>query len=146
MNETTIPVKGKLKITVCGPDGRVKDQREIDNLVVTAGKTFIASRMTSASDAVMSHMAVGTNNTSPVAGDTALNTETARVALTSATPSANSITYVGDYPPGTGTGTLVEAGLFNGAVTGTMLARTTFTAVAKGAGDTMSISWTVTVG
>ena len=38
-----------------------------------------------------------------------------------------------------------EAGIFNAATGGTMLARTTFAVINKGTDDTVSISWTITV-
>lgn len=145
LNET-LHMTGNLDIVVKDQNGQVKQELHIPNLVVTAGKTFIASRMTGASSNVMSHMAVGTDGTSPAAGNTTLGSELARVALTSATPSTNVVTYVGDYPAGTGTGALQEAGIFNASSSGTMLCRTTFSVINKGASDTMTITWTVTVG
>jgi len=145
LNET-LKMTGKLDIVVKNAEGQVKEELHIPNLVVTAGKTFIASRMTGASASVMSHMAVGTSGTAPAAGDTTLGAEISRVSLTSATPSTNVVTYVGDYPAGTGTGALQEAGIFNASSAGTMLCRTTFSVINKGASDTMTITWTVTVG
>lgn len=145
LNET-LKMTGKLDIVVKNAEGQVKEELHIPNLVVTAGKTFIASRMTSASSTVMGYMAVGTGSTAPAAGDTTLQTELSRVTLTSATPSTNVVTYVGDYPAGTGTGALQEAGIFNAGSAGTMLCRTTFSVINKGASDTMTITWTVTVG
>lgn len=135
---------GKLHIKVYGPDGSLKDERFLDNLVVTNGKTFICSRMAGTSSNVMSHMAVGSGTNAAVVGDSALQTEITRVALTSITPNTNTITYVGDYPAGTGTGTITEAGILNNSSGGTLLARTVFTAIPKGASDIMSISWTIT--
>ena len=41
---------------------------------------------------------------------------------------------------------IAEAGIFNAGAAGTMLARATFTAINKGASDTLAITWTVTVG
>ena len=40
---------------------------------------------------------------------------------------------------------MVQAGLFNGASGGTMLARTVFAVVNKGEADSMTISWSVTI-
>ena len=56
--------------------------QEVNNLVVTTGKNFVASRIKDATASAMSHMAIGTGSTSPAAGDTALGNESARVALT----------------------------------------------------------------
>lgn len=138
---------GELLINVYGEDGKLKDSRYINNLVVTVGKNFIASRMAGTASAVMSHMAVGTGGTAPVAGNTTLEAEVAgsRTALTGATNTNNTITYTATFGAGVGTGALVEAGIFNAASAGTMLARTTFAVVNKGASDTVSISWTVTI-
>ena len=143
-----IKITGRVKIVLTAPDGSIKDQQEFDNLVVTAGKVFIAASMaktTVNTPAAMTHMAVGTNNTAPVVGDTTLNTEIARVALTSATPTSATIVYVATFPAGTGTGALVEAGLFNAAAAGTLLCRTIFSVINKAAGDALTVTWTVTI-
>jgi hypothetical protein len=59
--------------------------------------------------------------------------------------STNTIEYVALFPAGTGTGTVTEAGVFNNSSGGTMLCRTVFGVVTKDAGDSMSITWTITV-
>lgn len=143
--QENLKMTGRLKIEVFNPDGSVKESREIDNLVVTAGKDFIASRMVGTASAVMSHMAVGTGTTSPVVGNTTLETEIARVALSSGTASGSVATYAATFNAGTGTGAITEAGIFNASSSGTMLCRTTFAVVNKGAADAMTITWTVTV-
>jgi len=119
--------------------------QEIPNLVVTAGKNFVASRMKDTTKAAMTHMAIGTNNTSAAAGQTALSSEAARGALTSTTVSNNTIAYVETFAAGTGTGAIVEAGVFNASSSGDMLCRTVFAVVNKGSQDAMTITWTITV-
>lgn len=146
MTIDNLSVKGKLDIILRNANGEIVEERHIPNLVVTTGNNFIASRMKDATATVMSHMAVGTNATSPSATDTALGTESARVALTSTTVTTNSVAYVATYPAGTGTAALTEAGLFNASSSGTMLARTTYAVINKGAADTLTITWTITVG
>lgn len=120
---------------------------EYKNLVVNAGKTHIASRMSANTVNVMSHMAVGTGNTAAAAGDTTLNTELARVALsvTGGTASSNTITYAATFPAGTGTGALTEAGVFNAASSGTMMCRTVFPVINKQAADVIAVSWVVSI-
>lgn len=145
MHQEQIRATGRLRIEIRDQfTGELKDVREIDNLVVTVGKNWIASRMT-ATPTAMSHMAVGTSSASPTVGDTTLGSEAARVALDSQSTTNNVTTYTATFPAGTGTGALVEAGLFNNASGGTMLARTTFAVVNKGAADAMTVTWTVTV-
>ena len=45
MVEDNIKLTGEVKITLTGSDGEVKKETVIPNLVVTAGKNAIASRM-----------------------------------------------------------------------------------------------------
>jgi hypothetical protein len=143
-----IPVRGHVRVDLFGPDGYLKDSREIDNLVVDAGKAHIADRLsTTPGGAAMGWMAIGTGATAPAAANTALGTEIDRNATTSITDAANVVTYVGNWAAGDGTNSAIaEAGIFNASSAGTMLARATFTAINKGASDTLAITWTVTVG
>ena len=147
MFNDSIKMKGKLNVVLTGPDGAVKESREFDNLVVTVGKNFIASRMKDTTDTAMSHMEVGTGSTAAAVGNTALETPVAssRVSLTSTTVTTNSVAYVATFPAGTGTGALTEAGIFNASSAGTLLCRTVFSVINKGAADTLGITWTVTV-
>jgi hypothetical protein len=138
--------KGTLQILLTGPDGIIKTNHNVDNLVVTTGKQWIAARMyDSATPDEMSHMGVGTDNTAANVSDTTLAVEAARVALTSTTVSTNTTQYLASFAAGTGTGALVEAGIFNDSSAGTMLCRTVFPVVNKGADDTLSITWTITI-
>jgi len=147
MVNDAIKITGDVKIDIIGADGTVTDTREIKNLVVTAGKTFIASRMVGVASTIMGFMELGTGTTAAAVGDTALETviSGSRVALTSGTASTNVVTYVASFPAGTGTGAVTEAGVFNDVSAGTMLCRTVFSVVNKGAADAMSITWTITV-
>jgi len=117
---------------------------EIPNLVVTAGKNFVASRMKNTTQ-VMTHMAVGTNNTSAAAGQTTLTAETDRNALTSTTVTNNTVIYVATWAAGDATGALVEAAVLNASSGGTMLCRTVFPVINKGSADSLTITWTITV-
>jgi hypothetical protein len=139
-----LKITGDVVVEITGADGQVKDRREIKNLVVATGKTFIAGRMVGTPTA-MSHMAVGSSSTAAANGDTTLGASLGRVALTSAASSGAVVTYVATFPAGTGTGAVVEAGVFNDASAGTMLCRTVFAVVNKGADDAMSITWAITV-
>lgn len=145
MLQDAIKVTGNLKVVLTGPDGKVKDEQEFKNLVVTTGKNFIASRMKDTTDGAMSHMAIGTGTTAAAAGDTTLGTEAGRVSLTSTTVTNNSVAYVATFPAGTGTGAITEAGILNASSAGTLLCRTVFSVINKGSADTLGITWTVTV-
>ena len=145
MLNDSIKVIGELKLTLTRPDGHVKHEVIIPNLVVTTGKNFIASRMKDASATAMTHMAIGTGSTAAAASDTALGSEAGRAALTSTTVSTNNVAYVATFAAGTGTGAITEAGLFNASSSGTLLCRTVFSVINKASADTLGITWTVTV-
>lgn len=142
-----LSVRGKLNIVLTDANGNIKDQRELDNLVVGSGITYIASRMKDATATVMSHMALGTGNTVAAPGQTALVTSLgARVALSTTTAYATNIVYTAAFLAGADTeGPVTEAGIFNALTAGTMLCRTVFPVVNKGLGDSMSITWTITL-
>lgn len=146
MINDAIKMTGELKITVTSPEGNVTQETVIPNLVVTAGKNWIAGRMYDTGiPNEMSHMAIGTGTTAAAAGDTALGTQAGIVSLTSTTVSTNTVQYVATFGAGTGTGAITEAGIFNAASSGTMLCRTVFSVINKGAADTLGITWTITV-
>jgi len=140
-----LKASGALRVVLTGPDGVVKEEHEFKNLVVTVGKNFVASRMVGVASNVMSHMAIGSDSTTPAAANTTLGTELGRVALASSVATDNVVTYTATFPAGTGTGAVVEAGIFNAGTAGVMLCRTTFAVVNKGADDAMSVTWTVTI-
>ena len=117
---------------------------EVENLVVTAGKNWVADRMNNA-NTVMTYMALGTGTTAAAAGNTTLVTELDRNALTSTTVLNNTIAYAATWAAGDATGAITEAGIFDAASGGDMLARTVFSVVNKGASDSITITWTITI-
>ena len=144
--DENLKATGKLTVVQTNSFGEVVKEFEVPNLVVTTGKNYIASRMKDATATAMTHMAIGTSTSTPAAGDTALGTQTgARVVLSNTVVSTNTVTYTATFPAGTGTGAITEAGIFNAAELGTMLCRTTFPVVNKQVGDTIAITWVVTV-
>ena len=145
MLHDTIKMTGDLKIVLTDENGQIKHEQEVKNLVVTVGKNLIASRLKDTTDGAMSHMAIGSGSTAAANADTTLGTELGRVSLTSTTVTNNNVAYVATFPAGTGTGAVTEAGLFNASSSGTMLCRTVFSVINKGAADTLGITWTVTV-
>ena len=138
-----IALKGKLTISL-------NDEivQETNNLVVTAGKEWVAARMKNTST-VMTHMGVGTGTTAAVIANTALETQhgDGRQTLTTSGGSVSGavITFHRTFAAGNQTGAITEAGVFTAATGGTMLCRTVFGVVNKGALDTMTISWAVTI-
>jgi hypothetical protein len=145
INKDSSKVTGSVNVVVRGEDGKVKQEFTVPNLVVDSGLDYIASRIKDASATAMSHMAVGTDTTAAAAGNTTLGTESVRVTLTSTTVTDNAVAYVATFAAGTGTGALTEAAILNASSGGTMLCRTVFSVINKGASDSMTVTWTVTI-
>jgi hypothetical protein len=144
-----VPVTGKVYLELLDENGELKMEQLVDNLVVDAGENHIADRLSaSPTGAAMGWIAIGTGSTAVAFGDTALGAETDRNATTSITDSGNVVTYVALWAAGDGTNAaLREAGIFNqSSLGGTMLARTVYALIDKQAGDTLTITWTVTIG
>lgn len=162
--KNTIELAGSLSLVLTdAQSGEVRSEIYVPNLVVSAGKAFIASRMVGTASAVMSHMAIGTGSTAEAATETALVTELtgnnysrAAVTATQGTVTSgggrndNQITYSANFPannPNAPAGGVVlrEAGIFNAASAGTMLCRTVYPTVTKLPADALTITWTITI-
>jgi hypothetical protein len=126
-------------------NGNLKDERFAHNAVTTAGKNAIADQiLASPSLAKMGWMAIGTG--SP--GATLLGAEVARVAFDSKTRGGNNIvTVVATFGAGVGTGTITEAGTFDVVTANTvnMWMSASFGAITKAAGDSLVVTWTLTI-
>lgn len=146
-NKETLKATGLVTIVQTNAAGEIVKEFQVPNLVVTTGKNHIAAKIaaTTNSPAAMTHMGIGTGTGTPAVGDTALGTQTGRVSLSGSVVSTNTITYTATFPAGTGDGAITEAGVFNASSGGTMLCRTTFPVVNKASGDTIAVTWVVTV-
>jgi hypothetical protein len=100
---------------------------------------------TPSQDAVK-YIAVGTSNTGEIAGDTSLGNEVSRKLISSVNRIGTTLVYSASWAAGELNGyTLEEAGLFNAATAGVMLARVTFGSVVMGPGDGYNITWEITI-
>lgn len=145
-----IKANGSLNILLTDAQGNIKDERDVKNLVVDTGLAYIASRMKDATATAMSHMGVGTGTTAAADAQTALVTEigtrqSTTVTIQTTTVAGDTVQYVATFGAGVATGALTEAGIFNAVSGGTMLCRTVFSVINKGANDTLQITWKVVV-
>ena len=148
-------LKGHIKIELFDENGKLKEIIEKDNTFMATGDAHVADQLdVSPSEAVMGYMSVGTGGTAFTTSSTTLNSELDRNALDGSYPEQqaagadNDVVYKASWAAGDGTGALTEAGIFNSSVSdaGSMLAASTFSVINKGASDTLTITWTVTVG
>jgi hypothetical protein len=139
-----LTIEANCFIKLYDENGKLKDSREIRNTVTTAGKNAIADQIIAAPTLVkMGWMAIGTG--SPAA--TLLGAEAARVAFDSKLRSGAVVTVVGTFGPGVGTGSITEAGTFDVVTANTvnMWMSASFGVVTKAVGDTIVVTWTLTI-
>lgn len=140
---------GKYYIKVYGPDGTLKAEREGFNVITTVGKEWLASFMGSAAAAASTltakYVAIGTDATAEAAANTGLGTETARHTGTVSYVSGAIYQLTATFGAGTGTGAIVEYGVFSSSTGGTLISRDTEAAVNKGASDTLVATWQLTL-
>lgn len=118
----------------------------INNIVVTTGQDYVASRMIANTADVMSHMAIGSSQTPQTLDDTALLQEIIRTSFYSVTQTGSEIEYVASFAPGLTSRSITEAGILNASSGGILLCRTTFPIITQSTSQTIAISWVVSVG
>lgn len=119
--------------------------RAMPNIITTAGKGLIATRLTNATAAVADYNAIGAGTGDEAAGDTALGSELARAQGTISVYNSVTSRCTYTFAAGTGTGAVTEAGRLNAASVGTLLCRKKFDVVNKGALDSLAVTHDVTV-
>ena len=130
----------------------IKRVYEEHNLITTVGRQMIADQLATTSPVntpKITHVALGTNATAPVSGNTQLGTETFRNAVASLTFSSNQVFATGFYTATEVTGTFEEAGLFsNGtgsANSGIIFSHVPLASIVKGSSETLTVDWTITL-
>jgi len=151
-NDKTL-MKGYIKIELFDEEGNVKQIIEKENTFMAVGDAHVADQLAATpGEAAMGWMSVGTSDAAFTTASTALGSEIDRNALTAGYPEQqaaaadNDVVYKATWAAGDATGALTEAGIFNSSAAGTMLAASTFSVINKGASDTLTVTWTVTVG
>lgn len=142
--DQTVTLKGRWTVELYDQHGKMKDRKQGSNVVCTNGKEFLASFLYSAAAAAstftMKYVAIGTDATSEAAANTALGTELSRHTGTVSYVSNQIYQVKATFAAGSGTGAIVEYGLFSSNTGGTMLARDTEAVINKGASDTLTIT------
>lgn len=145
-SQEIVTPKGRIKFDLYDSSGNLKETREINNVVVTVGKNYLATWLTAATQAdyFMRYIGLGTGTNAANASDTTLQTELSTRVAGTLTPSSNVWQNVASFGPGVDTGAITESGIFSASTSGTMFARQTFAVINKGAGDTLQVTWQVT--
>lgn len=148
-NPHSVGLKGRWRTELIGPDGVVKKVIESENVVCTNGKEFLASFLNSAGLAAatftMKYIAIGSDNTAEVAGNTAMGTELARQTGTVSYVSNQIFQVTATFATGSGTGNVYEYGILSSSSGGTLLNRNTQGLITKAAGDTLKVICQLTI-
>ena len=142
-------MSGVMEAKLFGPDGQLKERREVHNTVTTLCHKMAADQLLAAPAVVTpGWMELGTG-TGQGASDTILAAyiSGSRTGLDSKTRGANAIvTMVCTFASGVGTGAVTEAGVFNVVTQNTtdLLLVSSFDVINKGAADSLVVTWTLT--
>jgi hypothetical protein len=149
-------LNGFIKIDHFDENGNLIQTVETPNTVVDTGFTEVAGLFcsdVSGSYTAFDYIAVGTGVASATATDTALATEITDSGLTRAASTGTLTTentaldtaqFVHQFSV-SDTQAVTESAIFNTSSAGTMLCRQTFSAINVANGDTLQITWKVTV-
>ena len=151
----SIPIRGEVFLELKNIiTGRVI-RETFTNMIVTYGKNAIAQRLSGDSGAgEITWCATGTGTTAPALADTAMQTELARKQISTRSYTNNQAVLTTFFTTSESNGTLREAGLFGNAVgrtasstpgSGQLYARVAINRT-KSSNDTLTLTWTVTVG
>lgn len=142
-------IRGKIEYRLFDEDGNLKQIHVTENTITNLFDAHIADQLSDQGDAAIGYMAVGTGS-GQTASSTGLATSFAREALDSTTQGTgandNDVIYITAFIPGTGTGTLSEAGIMRLDDNASMMAYDDSFSIVKGALDTLTVTWTITFG
>jgi len=145
-----VGMRGFMVAELFDEHGFPKERREVHNTVTTLAHKMVADQLLAApAVATPGWMELGTG-TGQGAASTTLATYIAssRTALDSKTRGANAIvTMVCTFAAGVGTGAVTEAGIFNVVTENTtdLITYADFAAINKAAGDSLAVTWTLTL-
>ncbi len=115
-------MKGKIRVILEDIYTGEKDITEYDNILPTVGRVAIGRRLIKEAllqdEAVITYGAVGTGTSTPVNGDTTLQTELTRKQISSGNYISNVITIRTFFTTAEAVGSLKEFGLFGEVATG----------------------------
>lgn len=133
--------------------GKLKFSDLIKNTFVTAGKNSIAAGLqgtTANNQGIITYCAVGTSAVAPALADTTLGTEIFRKLVSVRSVSGNVATFQTFFTTSEANGSLREAGLFGDDASSTANTGTLFSKLAinrtKTSADTLTLSWSITIG
>lgn len=150
INERVVPT-GFVELDFFNIKTKKHDIILVKNMVVTAGKNSIADCIRGASNkGIITYCALGTGTVAPALSDVQLQTELGRKQISVRSASGNVATFQTYFTASEVIGTLREAGLFGDLASGTANSGTLFCRTAinrvKSSNDTLTLTWSLTIG
>lgn len=146
---SSIKLKGRYIVRLYGPDNSLKQEIIGKNVVCTGGKEWLASLLHSCALAAATntarYLAIGSDSTTEAASNTALGTELARHTGTVSYVSNQIYQVTATFVTGLGTGSIYEYGLLTSSSGGTLISRDTESVITKGANDTLTVVYQLTI-
>ena len=142
-------IKGRAHLQLFGADGKLKEERLIENTITELMDAQVANLMSAGGAAAISYMSVGTGS-GQTSASVGLAVSLDRNALDSTTQGVvgddNDVIYVCTWAAGDGTGAITEAGILRLDDNTSMMTYSDFLVVNKLVGDSLVITWDVTFG
>lgn len=145
-------ITGELTIEIRdAKTGRLKSRDIIKNMFVNNGRNSLAKGLTGATGfGIITYCALGIGAATALITDTALQNEIARKQISSSSYLLKVATFQTYFGISEANGTLTEAGLFGDDAnstpgSGTLFARTNINRT-KTTNDTLTLSWSITIG
>lgn len=151
LQDFLLPIKGRVTVEIHdAKTGKLKSRDVIDNVFVTAGKNTIAQFLAGQAVLGVTYCALGTSSVAPAPGDTGLTAEIVRKLISVRSFAGNQATFQTFFNTSEGNGTLRECGLFGDTASGIPGSGSLFSKLAinrtKTSNDTLTLTWTLTVG
>jgi len=150
--------QGHFTLVKTNSDGEITQYIQTPNLIVDGGMDTMGDLMfddidlnSNATDSVYEWLEIGTGGSGPTATDTDIQASACArgndTAVTGVSGVSGEITVTVDFAfdGGTCAGGIVEAAMFNDINDGEMLARSVFGIITIGAGDTLTVTYDITI-
>lgn len=149
MKDEKIGLSGEIEFKHFSPSGELLETIEIHNLVVNAGLEFVSKLINGVATNFFDYIAIGTGTTAATATDTQLETE---ITTGGGERALGTLTYEASYKAKfentfnfTSSFAVTESGILDASTAGNMLCRQTFSAINVANGDSLQVTWKITV-
>lgn len=147
--EEKLGLSGEIEFKHFSPTGELLNTIKMHNCIVNAGLTVVAKLINGVETDFFEHIAIGIGTTTATATDTQLESEITdgggeRASATTSYEADYKAKFVNTFNF-TGSYAVTESGVFDTNSGGNMLCRQTFSAINVGSGDSLQVTWKITV-